>query len=104
MPQADRERAAIEVILDRKDRRESADRQGHPPHRCGGEKFPALLFRDQVAVLIHTQKPVMAALALIGAKVITPMGRKSAQCAGEPARVGHQFGNGPAVYGHEAHQ
>jgi hypothetical protein len=38
VPEADRERAAIEVVLDRKDRRESANRQGHPPHRCSGEQ------------------------------------------------------------------
>ena len=32
VPEPDRERAAIEVVLDRKDRRESANRRGHPPH------------------------------------------------------------------------
>ena len=47
MPQADREPAAIQVILDREDDRQRPDRQRQASHRHGSQQLPAPILRDQ---------------------------------------------------------
>jgi len=54
MPEADRELTPIQVVLNRKNRRKSVDRQSHASDGRASEEFPALLLRDQVIAPTHT--------------------------------------------------
>jgi hypothetical protein len=53
VPEADRQLAPIQVVLNREDHGKGSDRQSDPSHGWASEKLPALFLRDQVFAHLH---------------------------------------------------
>jgi hypothetical protein len=56
VPEADRELAPIQVVLNGKDRRKSMERQGKAPHGRASKQLPALFFSNQILPDFHVLK------------------------------------------------
>src|SRR5262249_12172100 len=73
MPEADREFAPIQVVLNGKNHRESVNRQSPASHGRASKESPPLLFRDQATAGPYTKKLGIPRRAPVRAKVSAPV-------------------------------